>query len=393
MNDSCPMWRMYAACLLHMGHESFIYGTWLIHQCGHTTTHDTDNSTVGAFIPRVEWRGLRIRGGNFIPRKVVFCIFRWQSIWMRISGDTLSSKIFWRNYRFQNKVTWTILRKTHALLRIADAVSALHSTQWVCGSYMAHRLISSHRPQTHGSYSLWFIYGTQTHHTDHRLMVHIWCTDSFIHGTWLIHTCGHSITHDAGNSSVHTFMFVCGPWLVHTWDMTHWHVCPYQRRRCRQFHCPFIHIHMWDTWLMHTWDMTHSCVLTIHRANAGNSTVHSFMFVYGACLLHMGHESFIYGTWLIHQCAHAIMRDNGNSTVRAFMFAYVAWLVRIWLICIWDMTHSHVWGMTHSYMGHGSFIYGTWLIHMCGTWLIHMCGTWLIHMCGTWLIHMCAHSI
>jgi len=30
--------------------------------------------------PQVEWRGLRIGGGNLIHRKVVFCIFRCQSI-------------------------------------------------------------------------------------------------------------------------------------------------------------------------------------------------------------------------------------------------------------------------------------------------------------------------
>jgi len=140
----------------------------------------------------------------------------------------------------------------------------------------------------------WFIYGTH---------------DSFIHGTWLIHTCWHSITHDAGNSSVHTFMFVCGAWLVHTWDMTHWHVCPYQRGRCRQFYCPFIHIHMWDTWLIHTWDMTHSCVFTIHHANAGNSTVHSF----------------------IHVCIWGLPASHGTP-----------------ILHIWDMTHPPVWTFNHA---------------------------------------------
>ena len=30
--------------------------------------------------PRVEWRGLKIGGGNLIHRKVVFCIFRCKSI-------------------------------------------------------------------------------------------------------------------------------------------------------------------------------------------------------------------------------------------------------------------------------------------------------------------------
>jgi len=78
---------------------------------------------------RVEWRGLKIGGGNLIHRKVVVCIFRCQSIWLGISGDNLSSRIFWRTYRFQNQVTWIILRKTHALLLVANAVSHLHSTR------------------------------------------------------------------------------------------------------------------------------------------------------------------------------------------------------------------------------------------------------------------------
>jgi len=56
----------------------------------------------GAQHPRVEWRGLKIGGGSLIHRKVVFCIFRCQSIWVGISSDDLSSRIFWRNYKFQD---------------------------------------------------------------------------------------------------------------------------------------------------------------------------------------------------------------------------------------------------------------------------------------------------
>ena len=38
---------------------------------------------------RVEWRGLKNRRWQLIHRKVVFCIFRCQSIWVGISGDNL----------------------------------------------------------------------------------------------------------------------------------------------------------------------------------------------------------------------------------------------------------------------------------------------------------------
>jgi len=40
-------------------------------------------------VSRVERRGLQSRGGNLIHRKFVFCIFRCESIWVGISGDTL----------------------------------------------------------------------------------------------------------------------------------------------------------------------------------------------------------------------------------------------------------------------------------------------------------------
>jgi len=36
--------------------------------------------------PRVEWKGLKIGGGNLIHRKCVCCIFRCQSIWVGISA-------------------------------------------------------------------------------------------------------------------------------------------------------------------------------------------------------------------------------------------------------------------------------------------------------------------
>jgi len=54
-------------------------------------------------------------------------------IWLGpvISGDNWSSRIFWRNYKFQNELTKIVLWKTHALLRLANAVSPLPSTRGV----------------------------------------------------------------------------------------------------------------------------------------------------------------------------------------------------------------------------------------------------------------------
>jgi len=63
-----------------------------------------------------------------------------------------------------------------------------------------------------------------------------------------------------------------------------------------------------------------------------------------------------------------------------------------WLICMWDMTHSHVW---HDSFTCDSFTYVTWLVHICMTWLICMCKITLWYLwCDlftfvTWLIHIC----
>jgi len=83
----------------------------------------------------------------------------------------------------------------------------------------------------------------------------------------------------------------------------------------------------------------------------------------------------------------------------------------MWLIHVWDMTHSYVPWLINTW--HDSFIrcrtylYMTWLIHVCGmahsyVWRVSfMCGTWLIHMWPdsfisgrtylymTWLTHVC----
>jgi len=56
--------------------------------------------------PRVEWRGLEIGGANLIHRKFVFCISRIQLISGEISGDNLNSRMFSRNYEFQDKMIY-----------------------------------------------------------------------------------------------------------------------------------------------------------------------------------------------------------------------------------------------------------------------------------------------
>jgi len=78
---------------LYVRHDSSTCVTWpeLCHTCE-------------CAMPLVEWRGLTI-GRNLIHTKVVYCIFRCQSIRVQISGDNLSSRIFCRNHKFQDKMT------------------------------------------------------------------------------------------------------------------------------------------------------------------------------------------------------------------------------------------------------------------------------------------------
>jgi len=150
LENPCATWltHIYGAWLFHIfdmshvyvRHDSFIFVTWLIQICDEThwcMRHESliyrkccksrmlaSKCAYGSHlkppvqhsvasqqmlqvknVPRVEWRGLKIGGGNVIHRKVVFCIFRCQSMWVGISGDNLSSRIFWRSYKFQ-KTKW-----------------------------------------------------------------------------------------------------------------------------------------------------------------------------------------------------------------------------------------------------------------------------------------------
>jgi len=99
---------------------------------------------------------------------------------------------------------------------------------------------------------------------------------------------------------------------------------------------------------------------------------------------YLGHDSFIFGTWLIH------MWDITYSYV-----GHDSFVSRPWLIRMWDNVHTsapsvfdsftfktwpiHIWDMTHSHLRHDPFTFGTWPIHIVGHYLaIH--GTWLIRM-------------
>jgi len=100
---------------------------------------------------------------------------------MGISGDHLSSRIFWRNYRFENTVTQSILRKTHALLSLAHAVSPLHSK--FITNFMTSRTLHSSRALLSLAHAV-----SPLHSTCGGYLAYIKCAHSYVgHGTLI---CG-----------------------------------------------------------------------------------------------------------------------------------------------------------------------------------------------------------
>jgi len=111
---------------------------------------------------------------------------------------------------------------------------------------------------------------------------------------------------------------------------------------------------IYRTWLIHTWDMTHS---------------------------YMGHDSFIRGTWLI--LSHTHMNNSCHTWDMTHSFAPA-----IIVVCIRTHFYSHI--------GHDSFICWTWLIHTCDMTHLHHqpCPEYhgvythaLLFARGTWIIH------
>ena len=92
-------------------------------------------------LPRVEWRGLIIWGGNLSPQNGVFCIFRFQSIWVGLSEIIWVPEYFGEITKW---LKWMNLRNTHAWLCLANAVSPLHST---CGTSYEDRSPTAQLPR------------------------------------------------------------------------------------------------------------------------------------------------------------------------------------------------------------------------------------------------------
>jgi len=62
--------------------------------------------------PRVEWSWLEIGSENWIHRKSVFWVFRWQSIWVRFSAITQVPELFGEMTNYKTKRPKSTVRKT-----------------------------------------------------------------------------------------------------------------------------------------------------------------------------------------------------------------------------------------------------------------------------------------
>jgi len=83
------------------------------------------DSQVPAFCVCVPETGGKARQ---IREEFVICITAHHSdLFLRVSNMSRKSRILWRNEKFQDEMTLVNLRKTHALLRLADAVRPLNS--------------------------------------------------------------------------------------------------------------------------------------------------------------------------------------------------------------------------------------------------------------------------
>jgi len=106
---------------------------------------------------------------------------------------------------------------------------------------------------------------------------------------------------------------------------------------------------------------------------------------------HMWHNSYIYGTWLIHLWWDHMWHGTlfmGHDSYSLMVYDHYTWLI-------------YMWGITHIYIGHDSYIYESdfmWrdtsfvgpdafrLMYVTRlTWCI-ISGTWLIKRHGPWLI-------
>ena len=145
--------------------------------------------------------------------------------------------------------------------------------------------------------------------------------------------------------------------------------------------CDMTHSYVWQASCVWVCDMNHVCgcviwIITYCRPKHENlkpKSCHECVPVY--LKMYMRHESFIHMTWLICVC------DMTHSHVCRDSIA----CLNMWRHT-WNTTHSRVWWPVHtsdmnqSYVWHVPFVRVTWLIHIydmthsiCVTWLIHVC--------------------
>ena len=191
--------------------------------------------------------------------------------------------------------------------------------------------------------------------------------DSFARVTWLIHMW--DMTH----------LYMWHESIIYMWDMSHSHM---QHKSIDTEMSAWWNMTHLYTWFIYVWDMTHLYVrhesLTmciretwfIHNVTQITQHRNACLIQYDSFIhtthLYMGHDSFIYGTWLIYtwDMSHSHTRHESLDTEISPWYNTTHLYAR--LIYIWDMNCLHVGheSLTHAtYLGQQSLTHVTYVGH------------------------------
>jgi len=396
----CAMTHSYMCAMTHsyVCHESFICVLWLVHMCA--TTHSCACYHAPHKLPLPAWHD------SFI------CVTWLHSCVWHDSFICVPGLFAWAA---ASCVTWLIhmCPMTHSYMCALTHSDVCHESI-ICVPWLIHICAMTHhtnshfvRDMTHSCVThgcivcvTWLLHVKEESFVCVTGLTHICAkTHSQSKGAtertaascvmWLIHVCGVTypyVWHDLFARTAAS----CVTWLTHMYDITHLYVCH------DAFICvPMTHSHeqplpawreafMNVTWLIHRGAR---CAAILHTCVMKYSYVWYDLFVCVAKSLieqelsslhrhitHLHHDSFIHinagqksfvrandplicATWLIHR-ARAEARCTGIVRKPYLMHVCVTWL-----ICIRDMTHSHVvtslrmCNMTHSCVWNDSFIH------------------------------------
>jgi len=252
-------------------------------------------------------------------------------------------------------------------------------------------------------------------------------TTALLSFVWAL-ACAYTVTHM--HESCHTYETVMSHiWMVHVIHMNEsCHncfalVCLGSRSRVHGDTHACVMWHIWSSPATHmngrmsrATHVNESC----HAQDLPTNTL--LLFVWALSCAYSLHDSFVFGTWLIHVChttQSCVWYDSFKCVTKLMslartgraMYSY-AWhdsfMCVTRLFHVRDMTHSYVWPdscmcvidsfmcvmwffhiYVYSYIWHASFRCVTWLMHVCDMTHSHVGHDSFICWSVTWLIYVC----